>query len=304
MFSQHIEAKVFHRLNVVNHRLVGRRSEHTVAPISLIEKTFVEIRLVVEEQAFFAGFVDAFRELTHAEITSDHIVVANDHDVVKVRVLGRPEFHVFNGNHDFFSAFEIHVRNDVIAVHDNDFSLAFRDFICRNDNFNCLFVDIGRDFDFFDEGKRRAFKPYRLPDSALRGVPYSRAVQRLFAAALIAGIAGIGNGNVYAVFADDYVVGDVKRKGIVSAFVRAHVLAVDVNFRDIIHRAEIQNDATFYKLFGKVKFPFVIQKVVGHNDAFNPRKLALGRERHDDFSFKRRGNFGFLFGNEITPNAV
>ena len=121
---------------------------------------------------------------------------------------------------------------------------------------------------------RRAFKPYRLPDSALRGVPYSRAVQRLFAAALIAGIAGIGNGNVYAVFADDYVVGDVKRKWIVSAFVRAHVLAVDVNFRDIIHRAEVQNDATFYKLFGKVEFPFVIQKVVGHNDAFNPRKLA------------------------------
>lgn len=260
--------------------------------------------MLLRNRRFFAGFVDAFRELTHAEITSDHIVVANDHDVVKVRVLWRPEFHIFNGNHDFFSAFEIHVRNDVIAVHDNDFSLTFRGFICRNDNFNCLFVDIGRDFDFFDEGKRRAFKPYRLPDSALRSVPYSRAVQRLFAAALIAGIAGIGNGNVYAVFADDYVVGDVKRKWIVSAFVRAHVLAVDVNFRDIIHRAEVQNDATFYKLFGKVKFPFVIQKVVGHNDAFNPRKLALGREWHDDFSFKRRGNFGFLFGNEITPNAV
>lgn len=138
MFSQHIEAKVFHCLNVVNHRLVGRRSEHTVAPISLIEKTFVEIRFVVEEQTFLAGFVNAFRELTHAKITSDHIVVANDHDVVKVRVLGRPEFHIFNWNHDFFSAFEIHVRNDVIAVHDNDFSLAFRGFICRNDNFNYL----------------------------------------------------------------------------------------------------------------------------------------------------------------------
>ena len=90
MLAKHVEAEVFHKFDIVNHSLVRRGSKHTIAPVSLVEQTVVEIGLIVEEQPHFALRVLSVGELAHSEVTSYHIAVAHRDDVVRMRVLWRP----------------------------------------------------------------------------------------------------------------------------------------------------------------------------------------------------------------------
>ena len=47
VFPDHIETEAFGRLNVINHRLIGRRRVEAFRPITLVEDTVLEIRLSV-----------------------------------------------------------------------------------------------------------------------------------------------------------------------------------------------------------------------------------------------------------------
>ena len=108
VLPEHIEAEALHCFNIVNHCLVARCGKTAVAPIALVKKSFLEIRLVVEEQPCVAVMLtDA--ELSHAKVALDRIkriaVFEREHKVIKERLLRRPELCVFDFNAVVFADF-------------------------------------------------------------------------------------------------------------------------------------------------------------------------------------------------------
>ena len=112
------------------------------------------------------------------------------------------------------------------------------------------------------------------------------APERLRSCRLLAGGHIFGNVVVHLdpqlVLAASYLVGYVEAERRIAAAMNADVLAVDVNGRLVIHRAETEKQS--FVLFGRIdgKFSRVLA-VLYKARVVNPRKLGFGCERHLDF---------------------
>ena len=73
MLAQHIKAQALCNLDIINHRLVCRRSEQALTPIALIEQAALEVGLVIEQQARQALFIAADAALAHAHIAAHRV---------------------------------------------------------------------------------------------------------------------------------------------------------------------------------------------------------------------------------------
>ena len=126
----------------------------------------MEIRLVVEEYPVVpAELTD--RELSHGEVTFDPVLAERENEVIKMRILRRPEFRIRNGNAVVVG--NILLRNKCLAVIYGNMKRAFAlkvGLYVQNTG-----IDIGSDPIRFYIAFGDIFKPHCLPYAARCGVP-------------------------------------------------------------------------------------------------------------------------------------
>ena len=202
MFAEHVEAELFHLLDVVDHRLVRRRRHKALGPISLIQDSVEEIRFAIQQQPGLSCLIRPHAKRSHGKITLDHIFSRLDPQVVEFRVLRAPEAGVLNGDPDFKPGGERILESFRASLDRNiDYPVrARRSFLSRitisltdvrifrhpQRHFNCFLFGKRRDPHMPDVGLRNCLHPHRLPDPALSVIEHAPGIKGLLAAALIA----------------------------------------------------------------------------------------------------------------------
>ena len=101
MFAEHVEAELFHLLDVIDHCIVRRRGHKALGPVSLIQDSVEEIRFAVQQQPGLSCLVCPHAKRAHGKIALDHIFSRLDPQVVEFRVFRAPEAGVLNGDPHF-----------------------------------------------------------------------------------------------------------------------------------------------------------------------------------------------------------
>ena len=105
VYAHHVAGDLLEVLEVEEDGFVRWWGQDAVGPIALVQGTELKDGLVVEEEAFDAVFVFADGYFSHAKVAVDGVdgfavVLYFDFEVVEERVVGMPEFWVWNGQED------------------------------------------------------------------------------------------------------------------------------------------------------------------------------------------------------------
>src|SRR5438477_373633 len=101
MIAGHIEPELFQYLEVGTQGLVRRRGVEAVRPETLVERAEHETGFVVQVNSEASPGIARKRNFSQAEITADFVhdsstVFEADLEVIKMRVVGRPRFWIFD----------------------------------------------------------------------------------------------------------------------------------------------------------------------------------------------------------------
>lgn len=260
VLAQHIEAHGFDHFHVPFECGVGRRRKHAVRPITLVEKSRVEVWLVVEPHTLEALAVRHPTEFAHAEVGFDYVVAHFERYVVKFGVFGGPKLVIFKFD-ACRVACELSAVNRLFAVHDYD----VHGDVCGFFEFEIdgVGVDVGDDGDVFEIHFVHAFNPHALPDARLRSVPDSARFGGLFCVSVIACVARVGYDEFDDVFTRLDCARYIEREGNVAADMLADGNAVESDRTNHIHCVEMQNRHRLDETFVKIESAMIIECVVG-----------------------------------------
>ena len=246
VLADEVEAELLVLLDVALERVVRRGAQVSVRPVPLVERAVLEDELSVDRRTHHA--VDhLFAQLAHSEVARElvhHPVAARhpDPEVVEERRIGAPELHVLR-----------HVEAD-LAVR---VALRFRHRLPAVESLKLDLLQLLRRLDRHAEpalahmgdqlhARRRelvnGLQPHRLPDAAARRVPVPLRLVALLADGLRAVVRRVVHRDDQLVVAVLQVRRHVERERIVSAFVSALSLAVQIDVALPVDGVEVEPD--------------------------------------------------------------
>ena len=243
VLADEVEAELLVLLDVALERVVRRGAQVSVRPVPLVERAVLEHELAVDRRTHHA--VDnLLAEFAHSEIAREliHHPVATSHldlEVVEERRVWAPELHVLR-----------HIETD-LTVH---VALRLRHRLPAVESLKLDLLQLLRSLDRHAEpalahmgdqlhASRRKLvnrlKPHRLPDAAVRRVPVSLRFVSLLADGLSAVVGRIVHRDDQLVVAVLQVLRHVERERVVSAFVPALELSVEIDVALPVNGVEV-----------------------------------------------------------------
>ena len=275
VLAGHVESKLPGHFDVVTERLIRRRGVNAVGPKTLIQRSELEERLVIQQEAKRAFVVLGSRDFAHPEIGGDlvHSLAALHHrelKIVEVRRLWRPEFRIGNRNLKRLPRAASGPAHLFVTVQ--------RD--CLDGEVFCICCDTGGHLERAGINIRNEFKllksslgdrlqPRRLPNAGGRRVPDAAWFVDLFAAWLRAGVRWIPDGDDQFLFTGRFEhLRDIEGEVVVAAAMGAELDAVDIDRGFPIRRAEMEQDLFVSPAFRHFKRA-PIPEPVGFPDLFH-----------------------------------
>ena len=254
VLADHVEAQALGHDDVVAHGGFGGRRVQSIGPPALVERTVLEERLVVEEEAPVAVGGGADGDLPHPEVAADGVARGEgDAELVEVRIVGRPEVCVAHPEHDRLThGRRAHCDLGAAGEHahaDGRAGGRARDVGLHGDGSG---VDVGGGEHARDVRAGHRLQPHRLPDAGDGAVPDGVRVQHLLSARLLTAVGGIPDAHdellrTIAV----HGVGDVEGEGVVAAAMLADPGTVHPDGGVPVHRAEMQQQPAFARDRGR-----------------------------------------------------
>ena len=292
-----VEARGHREFDIALQSLVRRSRPNTVGIEALIEHQTLVVGFVVEIDLIALGV-----DLTHAEIGLGAIdrlargILQLEHHIVKERRFGAPQLGLLDRqrNHRTRRHGRRVTRHHLAAVENAHRKLVARCIAAHGHLHRHLAaVYVGHVLDARDSARSHGLHPHRLPDArrtrvhALeRTVTQRLLARRLHAAAKVA--LGVHDQRVRSARLDE--LGNIHRERVRAAEVAVDELAVDVDLRLVIHRAEVQQHVLALPRGGHRDFALVPD--AGYELLVaDAREFALGSERHRNLAVESAAVF-------------
>ena len=301
VLAQHIEAHPLHRLDVVDHGLIGGRCEHAVRPVALIQHAGMEVRRVVELQARHALTVHAHGELAHGKIAFHAVLPRKDRQIIQIGIFRRPGAKLLHGN----PAGRAAGKGDLLPRGAGN---AGAGPACAHTQLHHRLVEQRRDAQAPDMGLWHTLQEHRLPDAALGRIEDAAGLHLLLAAAVVRGVRHIPHAhNDGQVVPARQRFRKIRRKGRKAAHMVRNLHPVCKHRRRLIHRAEVQQYAIalcrIVKARRQAHPPAVPEPLVRQQQVIHPGQRRLRREGDQDGPGIAGGGF-IVSRDRAVPSAV
>ena len=279
MQTRAVEACCHRQLHIVFQRFIGRCGINAVRIKSLIQNESLEHGFSVN-QHLFPGNCD----IAQSEIAVNSIFPKSNCQIIQSACSSLPQMHFGKRQrHNNISAsscgFRLATASSFIKRFCAERSVADSHRFDRNRA--CFHVR--KEACFFHIIFRHELKPNRLPDTGGSGVFTAMGIVEptLFAMGLFA-----ASQIVLCVYGDIvctglYISRDIECKRGITAFMPSNLCSVDPYARIIIHRAKMQQNASFYLHFGQfygLMIPYGIHVILIADSA----QIAFRAKRNDD----------------------
>ena len=94
MLTDHVEAEIFHGLDIIDQRFIRWRSVKSVRPVSLIQDSIQKKWFMVQAEAGKSFFIRFDGKGTHCKIAGDFIFACLYLNCIKIRIIRIPGMHI------------------------------------------------------------------------------------------------------------------------------------------------------------------------------------------------------------------
>ena len=189
VLAHHIEAIFLHLHDVILNCLIGGRGEIALRPVTLVEWTGLEDKLIVEHHAVVAVLVTGQAYLAHAEVALHLVLLAVgveqlQLEVVEERVIGIPEVGIGDAEHNIFARLSLALGYLLGSVVGSGLDLGYLVSVAAGSGVDgeSLGINIGREVEVLDVGGVHGLQPHRLPDAGASCVEDTARAAHLLAA--------------------------------------------------------------------------------------------------------------------------
>ena len=269
VLAQHVKTELFHGQDIVTITLRCGGKVDAVAVVSLIQKAVEEHGFSVQTDiGLTVGRLDS--DGAQGKIGFDRILAIGQSKGVQIRVVWGPKNGGVNFDGDLITLIAVTLCAVFKLDHDRFFVLAAL-------GFDGNAVERRSQLQGANVIQRNTFHPHWLPDAADGSIPHAAALVALFAVREGV-IQFVGHPNCDLILACTDEIGDVQRKGVVSADVFTSFLAVDADFSQLIHCAKVKQKPSAPHLIGQIECAAVDILLTYLKRASDPGDAGFRRE--------------------------